>query len=164
MCFTSNGTEHHTSHFDLMTRHISPHLVVRRGQPYQLDIVLSRGYNPTTDAISFIFTLAGKLIPIQKYKTVPICMLSTVVGRINYNEYYNLCIIEIYSTHQYLLLFQTWKVVEPTQMNKHILLGQNRISAVQSEQIYLQEIMVVIVLHFQQYSFHLTETIEKTKN
>lgn len=100
MCFTSNGTEHHTSHFDLMTRHISPHLVVRRGQPYQLDIVLSRGYNTTTDAISFIFTLAGKLIPIQKYKTVSICILSTVVGRRNYNEYYNLCITEIYSNHQ----------------------------------------------------------------
>lgn len=49
-------------------------------------------------------------------------------------------------------------------MNKHILFGQNRISAVQSEQIYLQETMVVIVLHFQQYSFHLTKTIEKTKN
>lgn len=49
-------------------------------------------------------------------------------------------------------------------MNKHILFGQNRISAVQSEPIYLQEILVVIVLHFQQYSLHLTETIEKTKN
>lgn len=24
--------------------------------------------------------------------------------------------------------------------------------------------MVVIVLHFQQYNFHLTDTIEKTKN
>lgn len=100
MCFTSNGTEHHTSHFDLMTRHISPHLVVRRGQPYQLDIVLSRGYNPTTDAISFIFTLAGKLLPIQKYDYFNMNPIYCRKEKKLQNENYTLCITKNYYSHQ----------------------------------------------------------------
>lgn len=109
MCFTSNGTEHHTSHFDLMTRHISPHLVVRRGQPYQLDIVLSRGYNPTTDAISFIFTLAGKL-----FKNTTIFNTNPIYCRNEkklQNENYTLCITENYSslTSNFLYLLKLVK-------------------------------------------------------
>lgn len=59
LCLTTNGEEHHTAYFEVMTRKTSPQLVVRRGQPFQLDMVLSRAYNPTRDGISFVFTLSG---------------------------------------------------------------------------------------------------------
>ncbi|KAG8299936.1 hypothetical protein J6590_089539 [Homalodisca vitripennis] len=59
MCLTLNGSDHHTDRYELMTRKVNPQLVIRRGQPFQLDLVLSRAYNPATDAISFVFTLSG---------------------------------------------------------------------------------------------------------
>ncbi|CAH0557745.1 unnamed protein product [Brassicogethes aeneus] len=58
-CISRNGTDHHTEKFDLMTREIDPQLVVRRGQPFYLNITLSREYNPEKDAVSFVFTLDG---------------------------------------------------------------------------------------------------------
>ncbi|XP_046675625.1 annulin-like isoform X2 [Homalodisca vitripennis] len=58
MCLTLNGSDHHTDRYELMTRKVNPQLVIRRGQPFQLDLVLSRAYNPATDAISFVFTLS----------------------------------------------------------------------------------------------------------
>lgn len=59
-CININGPFHHTQRFDLMTRQIDAQLVVRRGQSFQLDIILSRPYNPDKDGVSFIFTVEGK--------------------------------------------------------------------------------------------------------
>lgn len=58
-CIPQNGGFHHTYKFDLMNREKNPCLVVRRGQPFLLDIILNRTYNAEKDAISFIFTVAG---------------------------------------------------------------------------------------------------------
>ncbi|XP_054282567.1 annulin-like [Macrosteles quadrilineatus] len=58
MCFNTNGADHHTYRYELMTRPVNPQLVVRRGQSFQVDLVLSRAYNPAIDAISFVFTVA----------------------------------------------------------------------------------------------------------
>ncbi|XP_065352069.1 annulin-like isoform X2 [Cloeon dipterum] len=54
-----NGKPHHTAEFDLMERVQAPRLVVRRGQPFVLQLALNRGLKPEQDAVSFIFTLQG---------------------------------------------------------------------------------------------------------
>lgn len=54
-----NGRDHHTYEYELMERNVGANLVVRRGQPFQLSIKLNRNYNPTTDALSLIFNVAG---------------------------------------------------------------------------------------------------------
>lgn len=59
-CVMTNGTNHHTSQYDLMSRPNDPQLVVRRGKPFRLDVYLSRPYNEEKDGISFIFTVEGK--------------------------------------------------------------------------------------------------------
>lgn len=64
-CISTNGPTHNTSNFELMNRQIEPQLVVRRGQPFQLNLTLSRPYNEQTDGISFIFTVEGKSIVIM---------------------------------------------------------------------------------------------------
>lgn len=57
-CNETNGENHHTSKFNLMTRTEDKCLVVRRGQSFKLDILLNRPY-ATRDAVSFIFYVAG---------------------------------------------------------------------------------------------------------
>lgn len=59
-CVMTNGTNHHTSQYDLMSRPSDPQLVVRRGKPFRLDVYLSRPYNEEKDGISFIFAVEGK--------------------------------------------------------------------------------------------------------
>ncbi|XP_073988155.1 transglutaminase [Rhodnius prolixus] len=54
-CLRRNGFSHRTGMFDLMTTNDDPQLVVRRGQPFVLELTLSRPYNQETDSISFIF-------------------------------------------------------------------------------------------------------------
>ncbi|KPJ06440.1 Annulin [Papilio machaon] len=54
-CIETNGENHHTSKFNLMTRNVDRCLVVRRGQAFKLDILMNRPYDATRDAISFIF-------------------------------------------------------------------------------------------------------------
>lgn len=54
-CTDINGEHHHTSRYNLMTRDEKKCLVVRRGQPFTLDLLLNRAYDPDKDAISFIF-------------------------------------------------------------------------------------------------------------
>ncbi|KAF5298385.1 hypothetical protein FQR65_LT01163 [Abscondita terminalis] len=77
-CLKINGDAHHTSKYELMNRAIDPELVVRRGQPFYLDITLSRPYNQEKDAISFIFTVTDEdnptfgqgtlvAVPLMKY-------------------------------------------------------------------------------------------------
>lgn len=56
-----NAKAHHTDKFDLVKREKDPRLVIRRGQGFFISITLSRNYDSNRDAISFIFTLAGKL-------------------------------------------------------------------------------------------------------
>lgn len=57
----TNGINHHTSKYELMSRSPDPQLVVRRGKPFRLDISLNRAYNEEKDGISFIFTVEGKM-------------------------------------------------------------------------------------------------------
>ncbi|RVE54165.1 hypothetical protein evm_001288 [Chilo suppressalis] len=57
-CVETNGENHHTSKFNLMTRVVDRSLVVRRGQAFKLDILLNRPYDPAKDAISFIFNVS----------------------------------------------------------------------------------------------------------
>lgn len=59
-CVMTNGANHHTSKYDLMSRAVDPQLVVRRGMPFRIDISLNRQYNEEKDGISFIFTVEGK--------------------------------------------------------------------------------------------------------
>lgn len=59
-CVTTNGSNHHTAQYDLMSRQIDPQLVVRRGRPFKLDVYLSRPYDEQKDGISFIFTVEGE--------------------------------------------------------------------------------------------------------
>ncbi|XP_039763506.1 annulin-like isoform X1 [Pararge aegeria] len=54
-CVDTNGENHHTNKFNLMTRDVDKCLVVRRGQAFKLDILLNRPYDANRDAISFIF-------------------------------------------------------------------------------------------------------------
>lgn len=51
---------HRTSRFELSNRQDeTARLIVRRGDPFYIRILLSRDYDPTTDAISLIFILDG---------------------------------------------------------------------------------------------------------
>ncbi|XP_045490802.1 annulin isoform X1 [Colias croceus] len=54
-CIETNGENHHTSKFNLMTRDVDKCLVVRRGQAFKLDILFNRPYDAQRDAISLIF-------------------------------------------------------------------------------------------------------------
>ncbi|XP_011505871.1 PREDICTED: annulin isoform X2 [Ceratosolen solmsi marchali] len=59
-CLDDNGDEHRTSRYDLMNREQKEaRLVVRRGQPFVLDLHLSRNYDPAIDGVSIVFTLEG---------------------------------------------------------------------------------------------------------
>lgn len=58
-CISANGKDHHTSQYDVMRR-TDPHLVVRRGQPFMLNITLNRPYSRERDVVTFIFTADGK--------------------------------------------------------------------------------------------------------
>lgn len=59
-CVETNGENHHTNKFNLMTRDVDKCLVVRRGQAFKLDILLNRPYDANRDAISFIFYVSGR--------------------------------------------------------------------------------------------------------
>lgn len=58
-CIDTNGENHHTQKFNLMTRTVDRCLVVRRGQAFKLDILLNRPYDASRDGVSFIFYVAG---------------------------------------------------------------------------------------------------------
>lgn len=59
--FKINGPLHYTSRYEVMTREIDPQLVVRRGQPFVIDMNLSRPFKEEQDAVSFIFTVEGTI-------------------------------------------------------------------------------------------------------
>lgn len=70
-CLDDNGDQHRTSRYELMTREVSEaRLVVRRGQPFVLDLHLSRNYDPAIDGISIIFTLEGVKKPQHGHGTL----------------------------------------------------------------------------------------------
>lgn len=68
-CTDRNGEDHHTSNYHLMRRKINKSLVVRRGQAFKLDLLLNRPYDPTRDAMSFIFYVAGRYTFAYSLKT-----------------------------------------------------------------------------------------------
>ncbi|XP_065205976.1 annulin-like [Planococcus citri] len=57
-CLAENGKEHHTSRYDIMNRRVygTDHLVVRRGQPFIINVRASRYYNSNRDDICIVFT------------------------------------------------------------------------------------------------------------
>ncbi|XP_041969290.1 annulin-like isoform X2 [Aricia agestis] len=57
-CVDTNGENHHTNKFHLMTREADKCLVIRRGQSFKLDILLNRPFDTRRDAVSFIFYVA----------------------------------------------------------------------------------------------------------
>ncbi|KAL4712854.1 hypothetical protein ACJJTC_011924 [Scirpophaga incertulas] len=61
-CNETNGENHHTSKFNLMTRPVDRCLVVRRGQAFKLDILLNRPFDETKDAVSFIFYVSDATV------------------------------------------------------------------------------------------------------
>lgn len=66
LCLTENNDEHKTDHFFAAKET----LIVRRGDPFRLRIHFNRSYNPTRDAISFIFTVADEDKPTPGHGTL----------------------------------------------------------------------------------------------
>lgn len=66
LCLTENNDEHKTDHFFAAKEA----LIVRRGDPFRLRIHFNRSYNPTRDAISFIFTVADENKPSPGHGTL----------------------------------------------------------------------------------------------
>ena len=64
-----NGKEHNTYDYEMMERPTGANLVVRRGQPFHLLLKLNRNFDPATDAISLIFTVAGMCETVTKSRT-----------------------------------------------------------------------------------------------
>ncbi|XP_046608601.1 annulin isoform X1 [Neodiprion virginianus] len=59
-CVLKNAEAHRTSRFELSRRkNDTARLIIRRGEPFYIKLILSRAYNPNTDAISLVFTLDG---------------------------------------------------------------------------------------------------------
>jgi transglutaminase 1 len=70
-CLDDNGDEHRTSRYDLMNRELKEaRLVARRGQPFILELHLSRNYDPAIDGISIVFTLEGVKKPQYGHRTL----------------------------------------------------------------------------------------------
>lgn len=59
LCHEANGLTHHTNQFHLMKDVDNKSLVVRRGQPFKLQLNLNRAFVPNVDSIYFIFSLNG---------------------------------------------------------------------------------------------------------
>ncbi|XP_046450915.1 annulin-like [Daphnia pulex] len=58
-----NGKDHHTFDYEMMERPVDANLVVRRGQPFNLVLKFNRNFDPATDAVSLIFTVADAKMP-----------------------------------------------------------------------------------------------------
>ena len=70
-CIDDNGEQHHTSRYELMNREPSQaRLVARRGQPFVIDVSLSRNYDPAIDGISIFFTVDGVERPMYGHGTL----------------------------------------------------------------------------------------------
>ncbi|KAH8352239.1 hypothetical protein KR084_002936, partial [Drosophila pseudotakahashii] len=61
LCLEDNHVEHHTSYFNTAVEKKA--LIVRRGDPFKLQIHFNRDYSPSKDATSFIFTVADDTKP-----------------------------------------------------------------------------------------------------
>lgn len=59
-CIAENAAAHRTAKFELSNREDdTAKLIVRRGDPFYMRLILSREYDPATDGISLVFTLDG---------------------------------------------------------------------------------------------------------
>lgn len=66
-----NGEAHKTSRYEIMNRSGNKaRLVIRRGQEFYLNLMLSRNYDPTIDGISIVFTLDGVERPMYGHGTL----------------------------------------------------------------------------------------------
>ncbi|XP_067624559.1 annulin isoform X2 [Eurosta solidaginis] len=66
LCLVENNDEHKTDNFYAAQEA----LIARRGEPFRLRIHFNRSFNPTRDAISFIFTVADELRPSPGHGTL----------------------------------------------------------------------------------------------
>ena len=57
---SENGKDHNTYDYELMERSTGANLVIRRGQPFHLLLKLNRNFDSASDAVSFIFIVAGE--------------------------------------------------------------------------------------------------------
>jgi len=83
LCVARNGKTHRTDRFDVMKREV-PKLVVRRGQPFKLQLHCNRPYNMEKDAMSLVFGVADIDKPSFGHKTLVACAVknkSTDLGR-----------------------------------------------------------------------------------
>lgn len=55
-----NSRLHKTDKYFLSNRSISPKLIVRRGQPFELRITFERRFRYSEDVVSFVFLVKGK--------------------------------------------------------------------------------------------------------
>ncbi|XP_012267680.2 annulin isoform X2 [Athalia rosae] len=70
-CIAENSEAHRTSRFDLSNhKDENAKLVVRRGDPFYITLILSRAYNPETDGISLVFALDGVEKPLHGHGTL----------------------------------------------------------------------------------------------
>ncbi|XP_065211099.1 annulin-like [Planococcus citri] len=72
-CLAENGDKHRTSSYDLMKRkNGEARLVIRRGQPFKVNLKLSRDYDATMDEIVSVFELqeVDKKRPIRAFVQV----------------------------------------------------------------------------------------------
>lgn len=69
-CLEENGRNHHTDKYWTMNQALSPHLVVRRGQPFKLILSTSRKYSEESDGLSFIFTVSDEEQPTLGHGTL----------------------------------------------------------------------------------------------
>ncbi|XP_025831915.1 annulin [Agrilus planipennis] len=88
-CLPLNGTNHNTFKYELMSKEQDPQLVVRRGQPFTLDITLSRPYNEDKDAVSFIFTVEDEEKPSYGQGTL---VAVPLLNKIDRNQPWNVII------------------------------------------------------------------------
>ncbi|XP_075212942.1 transglutaminase [Lycorma delicatula] len=69
LCLKTNSIQHHTEQYYAVRRENKPQLIIRRGQPFQVDITLSRGYDQKTDAVSFVFRYKDAKTPSYGQRT-----------------------------------------------------------------------------------------------
>ncbi|XP_017013210.2 annulin-like [Drosophila takahashii] len=60
-CLEDNHVEHHTSYFNTAVEKEA--LIVRRGDPFKLQIHFDRDYSPSKDSLSFVLTVADDIKP-----------------------------------------------------------------------------------------------------
>jgi len=123
-CLGINGAYHRTEQFELMRKEKQPQLVVRRGQPFRLEIHMSRGYSDINDALSFVFTMAGVEKPSYGQGTLVAIPLLTKAEESdeNWTAVYEQCVenvLTVQITPAANCAVGQWKMDIDTKLKKH---------------------------------------------